>query len=196
MSSINQIAQALTTITESTTKKTNNNNSNQNTVAEKPSDTLSINQESHTYKPDIEKINNMKAETDQRMIDLFTNTVSHGFLKQLGGLRGALEKILKGEKVEGLDIQVTEENILKAKEDVAPGGYWSPESTSDRLLEFAKALSGDDPSKAKMLTDAVKKGFELAKEVWGDELPEISKKTYDLTLEKFENWEKSSNNNE
>lgn len=195
MSSINQIASVLTSITKSTTN--NNINSNKADNKNKPENQTNENAVIHknlqSYKPDMEKIKNMKAETDQRMIDLFTNTVSHGFLKQLGGLRGALEKIINGEKVEGLDIEINEETILKAQEDIAPEGYWSPEKTSDRFLEFAKALSGNDPSKANLLLDAFKEGYRKAEELWGGELPEISKKTYDLTLEKFEEW--SSHNN-
>lgn len=194
MSSINQIANAVTTVTESTTKKNNNTNkSTEATVSESTLDYLSLSEGLPAYKPDLEKIKSMKAETDQRMIELFSTTISGGHLKQLGGLRGALERILKGEKVEGLDIQITEESIQKAQEDIGPGGYWSPEKTSDRFLEFAKALSGNDPSKAKLLTDAVKKGFKQAEEMWGGELPEISKKTYELTLKKFEDWANSAN---
>lgn len=198
MSSINQIAHAVTTVTESTTIKTKNTNKSPKANPENESNQnqLPLNEGLLAYKPDLEKIKNMKAETDQRMIELFTTTVSGGYIKQLGGLRGALERILKGEKVEGLDIEITDESIKKAQEDIGPDGYWSPEKTSDRFLEFAKALSGNDPSKAKLLTDAVKKGFEQAEELWGGELPEISKQTYELTLKKFEDWANSTSETE
>ncbi|MDA3846075.1 MAG: hypothetical protein PF505_05935 [Vallitaleaceae bacterium] len=142
------------------------------------------------YKVDLDKVNAMKEETDRRMIELFKNTIDTGFLKQAGGLRGVLEKLINGEKVDGLDldIEVTEESIQKAKDDVAPGGYWSPEETSTRFMDFAKALSGGDKSKADLLIDAFKEGYAMAQEIWGGELPEISQKTYDMTLEKFEAW--------
>lgn len=141
-----------------------------------------------TYNVDLEKVKAMKEETDRRMVQLFKESVDSGFLKQVGGLKGVLEKILNGEKVEGLDIEVTDESIAQAKEDVAEGGYWSPEKTSDRFIDFAKALSGGDKSKADLLIDAFKEGYAMAEEMWGGELPEISQKTYDMTLEKFDAW--------
>ena len=36
------------------------------------------------------------------------------------------------------------------------------------------------------MIDAFKKGYEQAEKTWGGELPEISKKTYDAVLDKFE----------
>lgn len=144
--------------------------------------------ESTTYKTDFAKVTAMKEETDRRMVELFRQSIDSGFLKQAGGLRGVLDRILKGEKVEGIDIEVTEESIKQAQEDVAEGGYWSAESTSDRFIEFAIALSGDDKGKADLLIDAFKEGYAMAEEIWGGELPELSQKTYDMTLEKFENW--------
>ena len=71
-------------------------------------------------------------------------------------------------------------------------GYWGVEQTSDRILDFAKALAGNDPDKAEEMLDAFKKGFEEATKAWGDELPEISQKTYDAVLEKFEAWKNES----
>lgn len=194
MSSIHQISNSQSIITTSTTSK-----KTPDTVAEELIPTNSTDEviynTTHTepekvksFKVDLEKVKGMKAETEQRMIDLFTNTITKGHLKQLGGLRGVLEKLINGEKLEGINLEITEESIQQAKADIAPDGYWSPEKTSDRFLEFAKALSGDDPSKANILIDAFKKGYKEAAKIWGGELPEISKKTYDLTLEKFDAW--------
>ena len=80
------------------------------------------------------------------------------------------------------------ETIKKAQEDISEDGYWGVEKTSDRILEFAMALSGGDPSKADMLLDAFKKGYEKATGVWGKELPDITKDTYKRVEEKFEQW--------
>lgn len=171
-------------------KKPSTNTEVATTVAAETYET-SINQptpKAQTYKPDLEKIKQMKDETDLRMLDLFKNTVTDGFFKQFSGLKNALEKILQGEKVEDLDISVTPESIEKAKVDIAAGGYYSAEATSDRFLDFAKALSGGDKTKGDQLLEAFKKGYEAAAEIWGGELPEISKKTYDMTLEKFDTW--------
>ncbi len=80
------------------------------------------------------------------------------------------------------------DTIAKAKEDISEDGYWGVEKTSDRILEFAKALSGDDPEQADKLLDAFKKGYEQATGTWGKELPDISSKTYDAVVKKFDAW--------
>lgn len=76
----------------------------------------------------------------------------------------------------------------QAQADIAEDGYWGVEQTSDRILDFAKALSGNDPEKADLLLDAFKKGFDEATKSWGKKLPDISQRTYDAVVEKFEAW--------
>ena len=92
------------------------------------------------------------------------------------------------------DYTVTEAAKLQAQEDISENGYWGVEQTSQRILDFAKALSGGDVSKADLLLDAFKKGYEEATGAWGKELPEISKKTYEAVEEKFAAWKNESNN--
>lgn len=74
----------------------------------------------------------------------------------------------------------------QAQKDIAEDGYWGVEQTSDRIIDFAKALTGGDPSKIEDMREAFKKGYEQAEKTWGGELPEISKKTYDTVMEKFD----------
>ncbi|MCR4589362.1 MAG: hypothetical protein K5668_00890 [Lachnospiraceae bacterium] len=82
----------------------------------------------------------------------------------------------------------------KAQEDISEDGYWGVKKTSDRILDFAKALSGNDPTKAQELLDAFDKGYKEATGEWGKELPDISKQTYDAVHKKFEEWANSVNN--
>lgn len=123
-------------------------------------------------------------------------------------LRDLVEKLLlkQGQKItsdsdiynalrEG-KVEVDEETRLQAQKDIAEDGYWGIEQTSERLLSFAKALSGNDPTKADELIEAVKKGFEKATKAWGGQLPEICKKTIDKTVEKLENWRDSISDKE
>ena len=91
------------------------------------------------------------------------------------------------------DYTVTEAAKLQAQEDISENGYWGVEQTSQRILDFAKALSGGDVSKADLLLDAFKKGYEEATGAWGKELPEISKKTYEAVEEKFAAWKEEAN---
>lgn len=79
----------------------------------------------------------------------------------------------------------------QANKDIAEDGYWGVEQTSDRILDFAKALSGNDPKQADKLLNAFKKGFDQATKTWGKKLPDISQRTYDAVVKKFEAWKNS-----
>lgn len=83
---------------------------------------------------------------------------------------------------------VSEAAKAQAQKDIAEDGYWGVAQTSDRILDFAKALSGNDPDKADELLAAFKKGYQQATGAWGKELPDISKRTYDAVVEKFDKW--------
>ena len=82
--------------------------------------------------------------------------------------------------------EVDEATKLQAQKDIAEDGYWGVNQTSDRIIDFAKALTGGDPSKIEDMRDAFKKGYEQAEKTWGGKLPEISKQTYDAVMEKFD----------
>ena len=86
------------------------------------------------------------------------------------------------------DFTVDEATKAQAQADIAEDGYWGVEKTSDRILDFAKTLAGNDPSKAQQLLDAFKEGYKQAEEIWGDQLPEISKRTYEAVEKKFNDW--------
>lgn len=86
------------------------------------------------------------------------------------------------------DYTVTPEVKAQAQADIAEDGYWGVEQTSDRIIEFAKALVGDDPEKAESMRAAFEKGFKAATKSWGQELPDISQKTYDAVMKKFDEW--------
>ena len=86
------------------------------------------------------------------------------------------------------NLAVDEDTRLQAQKDIAEDGYWGVNQTSDRIVDFAKALSGGDSSKAQELLDAFKKGFDQATAAWGDKLPDLCQKTYDAVLDKFQNW--------
>ncbi len=87
---------------------------------------------------------------------------------------------------------VDAETAAQAQADIADDGYWGVNQTSDRLVDFAKALTGGDSSKIESMRSAIKKGFEEAKKLWGGELPEISQKTYDATMKKLDEWAKGT----
>ncbi len=86
------------------------------------------------------------------------------------------------------DFTVTPDVKAQAQKDIADDGYWGVNQTSDRIIEFAKALVGDDPEKAEQMRAAFEKGFKAATKSWGKELPSISQRTYDAVMSKFDDW--------
>lgn len=86
------------------------------------------------------------------------------------------------------NLQVDEATRKQAQEDISEDGYYGVKQTSERILNFAKALAGNDPSKIESLKKAVEKGFEEAEKAWGDKLPEISQKTHEAVMKGFDDW--------
>lgn len=84
-------------------------------------------------------------------------------------------------------VEVDETARMEAQALIGPDGPLGAEAVSQRLVDFAIALSGGDKSKAETLKSAIEQGFKEAEKILG-ELPEISKETYRLTMEKFDAW--------
>lgn len=108
--------------------------------------------------------------------------------QSMGGQASASWTANKGLKSLFENLKVDQATINQAKKDTAEDGYWGVKQTSDRIVDFAKALSGGDPSKADELLNAFKKGFEQATRAWGDKLPQLCQDTYDAVVEKFTAW--------
>lgn len=137
-----------------------------------------------TKKTDYALVEKLKKDAEQRTAQL-RSLVEKMMTKQGTAIANADSMwsfLAKG------NFEVDAETKAQAQADIAEDGYWGVEQTSDRILDFAKALSGNDPDKADLLLDAFKKGFEEATKSWGDKLPDISQRTYDAVVEKFNNW--------
>ena len=92
------------------------------------------------------------------------------------------------------DFKVTPEEQAAAKEAISEDGYWGVKQTSERLVGFAKALTGGDPSMVEKMRDAFIQGFKEAEKAWGGKLPDIAQQTYDATMKLFDEW--AGNNSE
>lgn len=136
------------------------------------------------YKTDAATIEKLKTEVNRRTESL-RSLVEKMLTKQGQTFDDATDMyaLLREGKVE-----VDPETKAQAQKDIADDGYWGVEQTAERMVSFAKALTGGDTSKANEMIEAVKKGFEQATKAWGDELPEISKKTLDAAIGKLEAW--------
>ncbi|MBO6196344.1 hypothetical protein [Butyrivibrio sp. FCS006] len=84
------------------------------------------------------------------------------------------------------DFTVDAATKAQAQEDISENGYWGVKQTSERILDFAKALAGDDPEKLEKMRSAFEKGYKQAEKTWGGELPDISKQTFDAVMKGFD----------
>lgn len=89
---------------------------------------------------------------------------------------------------QSLLIDIDETARAEAQALISEDGELGVEKTSQRLVDFAIAISNGDTSKAGILRDAIEKGFKEAEKMWGGELPQISKDTYEATMKKFDAW--------
>ena len=103
----------------------------------------------------------------------------------------SVNKIMKALS-EGKEVNITvtvDSDTQKAAQDaISEDGYWGADKTSERILDFAKTLSGGDKTKIENLRNGFLEGFEKAKEAFGGELPEIAQQTYDKVIAGFDAW--------
>ncbi|MCR4851511.1 MAG: hypothetical protein K5870_09665 [Lachnospiraceae bacterium] len=146
-------------------------------VYEPSSDQEAVSESSRkAYAPNEELIAKMKADVEQRTAQL----------------RSLVEKIILHQAEKGSSIfdflgkEYSAEDIAQAKEDISEDGYWGVKQTSQRILDFAVALTGGDPDKIEEMRSAFEKGYKMAEETWGGELPDICKQTYDAVFAGFD----------
>lgn len=86
---------------------------------------------------------------------------------------------------------VDEETRATAAQMISEDGELGIKAVSERIVSFAKAISGNDLSKAGELRNSIIQGFKEAEKVWGGKLPDISQKTYDEVMRQLDEWEKN-----
>ena len=180
-----QTSQNAATNTAEETKTNNSTSAAEDTgVVYEPSNETVKDSAKKTYTPNTDLVNKLKADAEARQQQL--QSIVEKLLGQQGktyNIANDLWSILSGGKLE-----VDEATKLQAQKDIAEDGYWGVKQTSDRIIDFAKALTGGDPDKIEEMREAFKKAYKQAEKTWGGELPEISKKTYDAVLSKFDKW--------
>lgn len=135
-----------------------------------------------TYKPDTKLINQLKADADARTSQL-RSLVEQLMGKQANtyGKANNIWQFLKNG-----NYTVDPATRAQAQADIAEDGYWGVNQTSDRIISFANALTGGDPDKIEEMRAAFQKGYEKAAKTWGGSLPDISQRTYDAVMKKFD----------
>ncbi len=173
------VAAETKTYTKSTSTDSKSTTTDTGVVYEKSSDTSS---KTVYAKEDV--VARLKADADARTSQL--KSLVEKMMSQQGVKIGEADDMWKF--LASGNYTVTPEVKAQAQADIAEDGYWGVEQTSDRIIEFAKALVGDDPERAESMRAAFEKGFKAATKSWGSELPDISQKTYDAVMKKFDEW--------
>ena len=109
-------------------------------------------------------------------------------------LRGLVTNMLKEQGIDfkiangDQEIDISEISQEEAIELIADDGYFGVEQTSDRIVDFAIGMAGDDPSRLDAIKEGIEKGFNEALEAFGGWLPDISYDTYDAVMDKLDTW--------
>lgn len=187
VNNVNSTAAYTTTVQPSSTKAAENTEASKNTadkgvVYEKSAASKTSSKNSIYSKDDI--VARMKKDTETRTAQL--RSLVEKMMTTQGSKIGQADDmwkfLAKGNFTVSADVKA------QAQADIAEDGYWGVEQTSDRIVEFAKALTGGDASKMEEMKAAFEKGFKAATGAWGSKLPDISNKTYDAVMKKFDDW--------
>ena len=134
-------------------------------------------------------------QSDQKYLSLIslveslltTQTVKTGqakglsFSKIIEKYEGSLKNIFE-------NLRVDDATRLLAQQEISEDGYWGVKQTAARAVDFAKSLSGGDPSKLAELKAAIEKGYEQAEKAWGGTLPDICYLTKEATMKGLDDW--------
>ena len=143
---------------------------------------------SKTYTQNTDMVKQMQADLEARQKS-FQDMINKMFNQQTKTF--SLTDDLWRKLASG-DFTVDAETKAQAQKDIGEDGYWGVKQTSDRILDFAKALTGGDPDKIDKMRDAFEKGYKQAEKTWGGKLPDISQQTYDAVLKGFDSWKAES----
>ena len=162
---------------EKTENKKEENNSG---VVYEPSSSATTG--SVSKKPDAKLVAKLKADSDARISQM--KSLVEQMISKQGQTLGKTDSIWSF--LAGGNFTVDAATKAQAQKDIADDGYWGVDQTSSRIVDFAVALAGDDPKQLEKMRDAFKKGFDQATNTWGKKLPDISQRTYQAVMDKFD----------
>lgn len=109
-------------------------------------------------------------------------------------LRGLVTSMLKEQGIDfkvangDEEIDISSISQQEATELIADDGYFGVDQTSDRIVDFAIAMAGGDPTRLDAIKEGVERGFNEALDAFGGWLPDISYDTYDTVMNKLDTW--------
>ncbi len=165
-----------------TQKTENQKTENASGVVYEPSKETAASSAKKTYTPDTNLVNKLKADAEARTQQLrsLVEKMMTGQADAYGKANDIWSFLREGK------FTVDPATKLQAQEDISEDGYWGVKQTSDRIIDFANALTGGDPDKIDEMRAAFEKGYKQAEKTWGGKLPDISQRTYDAVMEKFD----------
>ncbi len=173
-----------------TTAAETNKTANDNGVVYEPSKTESASSAKKTYKPDQKLITKLKSDAEARTSQL--RSLVESMMSKQANTYGKANDIWSF--LASGNFKVDPATRAQAQADIADDGYWGVEQTSGRIIDFATALTGGDPDKIDEMRAAFEKGYKQAEAKWGGSLPDISKRTYDAVLKKFDQMAEEAKN--
>jgi hypothetical protein len=184
MTGISSVSDVYTSSVAATSEKTSTvANNTSSTTTTTTDDTAVVYDKSKLSEDDRKAIvAQLKADQEKRQTQL-TDLVKSMISKQAttyGTANNIWQFLASG------NFTVDADTKAQAQKDIAEDGYWGVSQTSDRIVQFATSLAGDDTSALEKMRDAFIKGYKQAEKTWGGELPDISKQTYDAVLEKID----------
>lgn len=117
-------------------------------------------------------------------------------------LRGLVLNMLKEQGIDfkiatgDSEIDLSTISQADAQKLIAEDGYFGVDQTSDRIVDFAIAAAGSDPSRLDAIKAGVEKGFKEAQKAFGGSLPDISYDTYDAIMNKLDTWAQTGNDSQ
>lgn len=177
------------TTTEAADK--NNTTTTDKTETTKPNSNSAAVYDKRTLSEDDRKaiVSQLKADQEKRqsqLVDLVHSMISKQ-TNTFGAANNIWQFLAKG------NFTVDAETKAQAQKDISEDGYWGVKQTSDRIIDFANALTGGDPDKIEEMRSAFEKGFKQAETTWGGKLPDISQRTYEAVMEKFDKMAEEAN---
>ncbi len=148
-----------------------------------------------SFSGDTVSLNNQPADTGTYGVSKASGRVSSNF-------SDVRQMIVNTFKEQGLSTQIAAGDTsidlnnmtqAEAQDLIAEDGYWGVEKTSDRIVEMAISLGGNDPERLAEIKSGIEKGFQQASDALGGSLPDISMQTYDAVMEKLDIWSQGSN---
>jgi len=90
------------------------------------------------------------------------------------------------------NIKLSDADRAQAQELISEDGFFGVKKTTERLVDFAKAMVGEGASDKQIenMRKAVQKGFDEVARMFGgfDKLPQVTKDTHAAVMQAFDDW--------